>query len=262
MTAALKSQASGQTDESRPARILLLGDDKALTAQVEASLILSAGTLDCVQTAPQALRRLLEDTFDAVVCDLDTDESEGMRIARHVVNLVPPIPAVLVTGKPTIETALEAHQLPILAYLVKPVPSEDMTRTLVRAVGQSRVSRMTGAMQARLELASGELEKLRRQINSSAPISEPVTISAFVALTMESIVGGLTDLDALTRSIAQSSSKTNPCHLFDCPRPKLLAEAIHDAIETIEKTKSSFRSNELRDLRERLNNVLGSEKER
>ena len=52
------------------------------------------------------------------------------------------VPVVIMTGKPSLETAIEAVELGALQYLVKPVPTDVLERTLVRAGKLHRIARL------------------------------------------------------------------------------------------------------------------------
>jgi hypothetical protein len=49
------------------------------------------------------------------------------------------------------------------------------------------------------------------------------------------------------------------CPVVGCPRQQVLARAIRDAITTLERTRSAFKSKQLGSLRQRLERVLEDE---
>lgn len=51
------------------------------------------------------------------------------------------------------------------------------------------------------------------------------------------------------------------CPVMGCPRQQHLSRAIRDAITTLERTRSAFKSKQLGDLRHRLERVLEEESE-
>ena len=51
------------------------------------------------------------------------------------------------------------------------------------------------------------------------------------------------------------------CPVMGCPRQQHLSRAIRDAITTLERTRSAFKSKQLGDLRHRLERVLEEEGE-
>lgn len=52
---------------------------------------------------------------------------------------------------------------------------------------------------------------------------------------------------------------SSACPVMGCPRQQTLTRAIRDAIGTLEKTRSAFKSRQLGELRQRLEQVLAEE---
>lgn len=90
----------------------------------------------------QALARLEEETFDAVVSDVRMPGTTGMDLLRAVRERGLTIPVLLVTGDPTFECAAEAAAYGVFEYLAKPVPSGDMEAAVERAANLGRQARL------------------------------------------------------------------------------------------------------------------------
>ena len=69
-------------------------------------------------------------------------------------------------------------------------------------------------------------------------------------------MGAFMDLRHLASGPDQEKTRTGVCHLFDCPRLRRFSAALQETIETIEKSKSAFKSKELGDLRRRLEQLV------
>jgi hypothetical protein len=75
-------------------------------------------------------------------------------------------------------------------------------------------------------------------------------------LTLRHVLGGLTDLERMSRALANGVDAPHPCQLLNCPRGAQLREAVRTTIAVLEQTKSAFRSKTLADLRQRLELLL------
>ncbi len=95
----------------------------------------------------------------------------------------------------------------------------------------------------------------RAQTETRRPCS-PLSIEGFVDQAFRNVKGTLLDIEHVTKAIAGDDQAREVCHLFDCPWRVSLADAVRDAIRVLEKTKSSFKSKELGELRHRLEAVL------
>ena len=79
-------------------------------------------------------------SFDAVISDLNLPGASGVDVLNVVRAYDPDVPLVLMTGAPTVDTAIEAVTLGVLEYLVKPTPREQLVRVLTRCTTARRSS--------------------------------------------------------------------------------------------------------------------------
>jgi EAL domain-containing protein (putative c-di-GMP-specific phosphodiesterase class I) len=91
-----------------------------------------------VTTAAEAIERVMKGSFDAVISDLNLGGVSGVDVLNVVRAYDPDVPMILLTGSPTMETAIEAVNLGVLEYLVKPATREQMVRALGRATTTRR----------------------------------------------------------------------------------------------------------------------------
>ncbi|HEX4852854.1 sigma-54 dependent transcriptional regulator [Arenimonas sp.] len=68
----------------------------------------------------QALARIRETAFDVALVDLSLPDGSGLELLEHV-DLGGRTQVILITGNPTVESALKAMHLPIVDYVVKPM---------------------------------------------------------------------------------------------------------------------------------------------
>jgi len=87
------------------------------------------------------------------------------------------------------------------------------------------------------------------------------SLDAFLDLTFRHLVESLMDIRGLAAGLAENNETPGVCHLLDCPRLERLTKALRDTITILEKTKGSFKSKELKDLRQQLEGIVNEEKE-
>jgi regulator of cell morphogenesis and NO signaling len=68
----------------------------------------------------------------------------------------------------------------------------------------------------------------------------------------------LTDLKNLAEALSEDSGEQDVCQLLTCPRLAILRGSLNESVQVLEKTKNSFKSKELGDLRKRLEALASS----
>jgi EAL domain-containing protein (putative c-di-GMP-specific phosphodiesterase class I) len=80
--------------------------------------------------------------FDVVVSDIQMPGMTGVDLLRAIRASDLDVPVVLMTGAPSVETAIEAVNLGALKYLPKPTPNDVLLETVERASRLHRIARM------------------------------------------------------------------------------------------------------------------------
>lgn len=89
----------------------------------------------------QASKLLTERPFDLIVSDLMLPGISGVELLRLVRTYDLDVPLIIVTGMPSLDTAIEAVKLGALQYLVKPVSLELLQDSIAKGIALSRLSR-------------------------------------------------------------------------------------------------------------------------
>lgn len=200
-----------------------------------------------------------EGAFDLLITDLEMPGNADLDLVRQVAHLSGGLPIIIITGFPSVRSAVASIELPVAAYLVKPVHFPDLLARVTQAVARFRSYRAVQAAEARLEArattALGEVRDTLLTTSPTAPASSE--IDQFLGLTLRNVMGSLTDLEQLGRALAgQATGEGHPCQLINCPRGAQLRAAIEETISVLEATRASFKSKALGDLRHKLELVL------
>ncbi len=124
----------------RPTQILLVDDDDAVRKVMERVLARAGFTVESVGSASEGLDRLRRGRrFDAIVTDLMMPQMDGMQLLRFVRQMDLDVPMIIVTGKPTLESALESMELGGFRYLPKPVENQRLVDVVRDAATQHRI---------------------------------------------------------------------------------------------------------------------------
>ncbi|MFN0150529.1 MAG: response regulator [bacterium] len=233
---------------------ILFADDEDLFLNSTADLLERAG-FECVrvrdgESAAEMLRR---ESFDLLITDIRMPGNFNLELVREVAKSTPPIPVIIVTGFPRLETAIDSIQLPVVAYVTKPFEFSTLLNEVRQSVMQARVARAARNVQQRIDACREDLASLSDGVDLAPRARPSAAVDAFFESAFRNIAGSLLEVRRLAEGIAAGSPREEAvCLLMNCPREARLREGILDAIAVIEKTKASFKSTELRALRHRL----------
>ncbi len=149
------------------------------------------------------------------------------------------IPLIFISSPETLPALGPFLEYPSVEWLMAPCESTRLCDRVTAAARRARLATLLGD-----------------GLSKPQTLCLPVSLEAFVEQSLRNVAGALLDIHHVTRAIASSGPGQEVCHLFDCPCRSLLTEAVRDAICVLEKTRSSFKSKELGELRRRLEVVL------
>lgn len=125
----------------RPNEVLLVDDDHAVRKMMQKVLVKAGLNVEAVEKASEALEILKRGRrFEAIVTDLMMPEMDGMQLLRFVRQLDLDVPMIIVTGNPTLESAIQAMEYGGFRYLPKPVENQRLVEVVKEAAMQHRLS--------------------------------------------------------------------------------------------------------------------------
>jgi EAL domain-containing protein (putative c-di-GMP-specific phosphodiesterase class I)/CheY-like chemotaxis protein len=123
-------------------RILLVEDDDALRGLLRERLTAAGYAVTACADGRAALDELGRGAHDAMLSDIELPGVEGLDLLRAAREQDLDLPVVLLTGRPTIDTAIRAVEWGAVAYLVKPVGLARLLETLGRALKLGALARL------------------------------------------------------------------------------------------------------------------------
>jgi DNA-binding response OmpR family regulator len=228
---------------------ILFADDEPTFLNSTAELLRREGyTVETVEDAASALEAIAAAPFDLLITDLEMPGNADLDLVQQVAHLSGGLPIIVITGFPSVRSAIACIELPVAAYLVKPIHFPDLMRRV-----QSAVTRFRSFQTMRS--AESRLREYRHELETATAVSgnDSTTVDTFLALTLRNVMGSLGDLEQLGRALAgQQPPAPHPCQLINCPRGAQLKTALEETITVLEDTKHAFKSKTLGDLRQRL----------
>lgn len=130
---------TGGRSPSGGRRVLIVEDNSELGRSLARSLSQSGFTVEHVCSGVEAAELLMRESFDAVLSDICLPEISGVDLLRMIRAYDVDVPVILMTGNPSVETALEAMELGAVKYLKKPLSSSGVMAAVQGAISSPSV---------------------------------------------------------------------------------------------------------------------------
>lgn len=124
----------------RPRRILLVDDQASVLRSISRVLAVRGYTVVTATNGEDAIRLVSTGEFDVVLSDIAMPVMDGIALLREIRAHNLYVPVILMTGEPTVDTAVRAMEHGALHYLTKPFELPVLEETLEKAF---RLRRMT-----------------------------------------------------------------------------------------------------------------------
>jgi len=154
-------EAIGTTNpEPRTAsgRLLLVDDDPLVLRSVRRLLVKEGYEVVSVDSGEAAVERFAAESFDAVISDISLPGQSGIDTTRRIRELDEHASIILMTGMPTVETAVQAMDEGAMRYLLKPVKADDLRAAVEKAVGRHEATALQRAALEALDAARRQEE--------------------------------------------------------------------------------------------------------
>lgn len=238
-----------------PYRVLIADDDPGMLSIVVRALQLHHYECDTAPDATQARHLLTTKNYDLLISDLDMPGNEDLRLIRDLPQIVAGLPVILVTGYPTMESALQSLQLPVAAYLPKPCKIAELLHQVELAVESYRAFRAIRLSQERTEKLNLDLAAVGARIQK-VRATDATPWQTLMELTLQNIHASLQDFQTFTEVVMHRQRKQENLQPAPATGPLLLVNALRETISVLEGTKGSFKSKELGELRKKLTVLL------
>lgn len=235
---------------------VLIADDDQHFLETTGEYLRRAGyTPHLCADAEEAVKKLIQQDIAVVIADIQMPGNADLELVRSLPKVAPDVPVILVTGYPTIDTAVESLGLSVHAYLMKPVELNDIARHVAEAIEHRETQRMIKRSRAQLEAWMTQLHDLERALLKPGTANS-ISVNDYVDITLSQVVTAIAGIRSFTQLIEKSRENQSICQLSNCPRLKTWHRETQNTIDVLEKTKGSFRSKELGALRRHLEDLL------
>jgi two-component system response regulator HydG len=157
------------------AHILLVDDDESFTSATKTLLEADEHSISTAASVEQASKMLSENNYDLLLVDLALPDGSGLELVRERGPRT-----VVITGHPSIESAVRAIRGPVVDYLIKPLDRKTLGRSIRSATNSSATgARATAGTEEDVAIVgeSAGIKRLKNQIEEYGPIDVTVLIT-------------------------------------------------------------------------------------
>lgn len=155
------------------ARILLVDDDSDFSSAMQAMLEAEDHSVDTAATASDAKALLTRNAYTLLFVDLSLPDGSGLELIAE-----DGPKAVIITGHPSVKSAISAVRGPVIDYLVKPLDKAQLL-DCIQAAGDTGAQKKIAPAAGDATRIVGESEAVRKLlglVSDYGPTPEPVLI--------------------------------------------------------------------------------------
>lgn len=235
---------------------ILIADDDPLTRLTVGKFLEQEG-FECAvaESGASALEAMAQADFDTVVADISMEGNSRLEMVRQMRETGQNCPVILVTGDPSLATATASLSLNVAAYLTKPLDYQELVATIRMECERGSIHRMLRDHRARQDQALVQLRAVEAVFSRTRGREAKDALQLYLSLSFEQLMTTLVDLKAMI-SFATDLRPEAAQNRLNATPPLVLVAAIKETIQVLERTRSSFKSQELAALRKKLEELL------
>ena len=160
-------------------RVLIVDDEKSIRTTLKVFLEREGHTVDTAENATVALELFDQCHYDLVFTDIIMPKVSGVELLDSIKARAADIPVIIMTGEPTVDTAVKAVQAGAFDYVSKPMTKA----TLLKIADQAMHVRELTEHKKRLEAENYKYqENLEAMVNKRTEALEKTTQSIIIVM--------------------------------------------------------------------------------
>lgn len=160
-------------------KILVADDERSIRDMLSSALSQWGYQVFPASTGTEAFGLLKGQLFDAALIDIRMPEMDGIVLLRELKRYDSSMEVVIMTGYPTVNTAVEALKEGAYDYLTKPLIMDELKHLLARLIERRFLRKEVNTLRSRLgeQLAVNELVGVSRQLQQIKEVVAKVAVS-------------------------------------------------------------------------------------
>ena len=165
------------------AKILVIDDEKSIRNTLKEILEYEGHEIKDAPDGIEGLEIAFAEKFDIILCDIKMPKMDGIEVLEKLLERIPDIPIIMISGHGTIETAVEAIKKGAYDFISKPLDLNRMLITLRNAMEKTTLVHETKSLKRKINRstemvgASEPIQKIKDMISRVAPTDARVLIT-------------------------------------------------------------------------------------
>lgn len=237
-------------------RIFIADDEEVFLVSTARLLEKRGHQCQTATNATDAARILSNEKFDLLIADIRMPGNTNLELIKDLPHISKGLPVILVTGYPSVQTAITALELPVVSYLVKPLDIDELIGSAQRAIDSYRMYSNIGNALQHSQFLTRDLENIEKVIGDNLRDHSSMSADTFMSFNLRNILNGICNLAYIIDIHRKHNGEQEICRLFNCPRLLTLIETLIETTQVLEKTRSAFKSREIGQLRVKLAKII------
>ena len=170
-------------------RVLVIDDSKEIRDFLTEYILEPKGFQ--VLSAPDGLIGLemaITERPDLMITDQQMPQLTGLEVLQKLKDLKIDVPAILMTGQGSEETAVKAFRLGIRDYIIKPLDAAELTASIDHALRESRLKRERDRLVDQLMHSNSQLQRRAQELNELYDVGKTVSSSLNLEEVLQRVV--------------------------------------------------------------------------
>jgi excisionase family DNA binding protein len=131
-----KPLAAGASKRAGRQRVLVVDDEANVRDVLAKTLAIAEYEVDVVADGPSALNRMRASAYDLLITDLKMPGMDGLSLIEQARRLKSDLPVIIITGFSSESSAINAVNLGVAGYLIKPIRVPAVLAAAAKALGR------------------------------------------------------------------------------------------------------------------------------
>lgn len=191
--------------------ILIVDDDIALLQALPQALSLRIDEIivDTSDSAPEGLKQIQANDYDAIVSDIKMPGMDGLALLGKIRELRPDTPTLLITGHGEHDLAIQALRGGAYDFIQKPIARDYLVAALQRAIQTRQLRRKVVEQQLALELHARSLEHIVQK-RTHELVEANTAKDTFLTIVSHELKTPLTSLKGMTQLLHRQIDRAAP----------------------------------------------------
>ena len=245
---------------------ILIADDEDTFLHSTADLLRDVGyECDCVNDSMAARECLAKDDYDLLISDINMPGNVQLEFLKELYRQDQFLPLIVITGYPSVNTAVDSFRLAAVDYLQKPIDIQELVGLVNKATNKMHFLRSTRRTRHEMQTLTDALVHLESSDFSVRLGREDQTQGLAFGAYFDRVVGHLASVSAGLKCtfdrVKGGVLESEPIDRLEgfCPSCAQYRETLYQTTQVLAKTKDAFKSKALGALRREIEHVLRPE---